>query len=99
MNDIDVRRADEVRILLLFLVTDAIRHDGLDLVDQHVARHAQPLRRHHRHLTPLHRPDPQVEGAVADRGDERERRHGEASSREREAAPEIIHSRAPASGS
>src|SRR6266550_2757839 len=68
------RRPHEEDILLVVAVARLVGDDRLDLADEDVGRHPQALRRDHRHLPPLHRPDAQIEGAVADHGDERERR-------------------------
>src|SRR6059036_2773292 len=68
------RRPHEEDVLLVVTVARLVGDDRLDLADDDVGRHPQALRRNHRYLPPLHRPDAQMEGAVADHGDERERR-------------------------
>ena len=91
--------AHEVRVDVVVLVARGIRHGGLDLPDQYVRGDAQPLRRHHRHLPRLHRADAEMEGAVADRRDHRERAHGEHELEKRESGAPISHFPAPPAGS
>ena len=86
-----VRATLIIAVGLAVIVTVAVagreRHCGFHLSNENVARHPQPLRGHHRHLPLLHGPDAQEEGAVADRGDQRERGHRQDDLQQSESAP------------